>query len=478
MPDGTEPSDRLDQAPEDVHRHGFAEPRGQELANLPRSRGGRFGRMFPLLPSCDLSEEATERLADAMIQIAGTSNDNTSVVAGYTYLGQFIDHDITFDATSTLERENDPFALVDFRTPRFDLDSLYGSGPEDQPFLYDWPSSGSARATAGVKLLVGTHPSGGRLASADLPRNRQGRALIGDPRNDENLIVAQLHLLFIRFHNKVVDRLVDGGRLRRQELFNDARRIVRWHYQWIVVRDFLPRILGADVGPLVRRPFVWCDEPFMPVEFSAAAFRFGHSMVREDYRINGGPNVPLFRRAGARANLGGSRPLPAALQIEWDHFFKTTRTFAQRSKRVDPSLADALTHVPPTGAALARLNLRRGRRLGLPAGTDVAAALGEAPLGDDELLEPLDGNIDDAERAALRHATPLWYYVLREAELRGDGGLHLGPVGGRIVAEVLLGLLEADPSSYLRQRPDWTPELPRKDARTFSMADLVEFTLA
>jgi hypothetical protein len=471
---------RLDEAPEDVARHGFAEPRGQEsVSELPRSRGGRFGRMFPSLPACDLSEDATGQLATALIELAGTSNDNVSVVAGYTYLGQFIDHDITFDPTSKLERANDPFALVDFRTPRFDLDSLYGSGPEDQPFLYDWTKSPPAESPPGVKLLVGRNPSDDRKAAQDdVPRNHQGRALIGDARNDENLIIAQLHLLFIRFHNRVVDSLLAGSHHSgKKELFEEAQRIVRWHYQWIVMRDFLPRIIGHDIGPFVRRPFIWCDEPFMPVEFSAAAFRFGHSMVREDYRLNDGPNVPLFQRDGANENLGGSRRLPASLQIEWPHFFKTTRTFAQKSKRIDPSLADALTHVPPIGAALARLNLRRGRALGLPSGPDVAQALGETPLTDDELLEPLDGHVNANEEAALRRATPLWYYVLREAELRGAGGLHLGPVGGRIVAEVLLGLLEADPSSYLRQRPQWTPELPRDDADTFTRADLVEFTL-
>ena len=431
--------------------------------------------MFPTLAHCELSAAATEALADALIALAGTSDDNTSVVAGYTYLGQFIDHDITFDATSKLERDNDPLALENFRTPRLDLDSLYGAGPEDQPFLYDWSDSPPDAAPPGVKLLVGTNPPDLGFASADVPRNDQGRALMGDARNDENLIISQLHLLFIRFHNKVIDRiLADGLRHTKKELFEEAQRIVRWHYQWIVAHDFLPRLVGDDV--FVRGTFKWQGEPFMPVEFSAAAFRFGHSMVREDYRLNHRPNVPLFEREGFAESLSGSRRLPAALQIEWSHFFKTTSTFAQKSKRIDPWLADALTRVPPTGAALARLNLRRGRALGLPSGPDVADALGELVLDEDDLVEPLGDRVDGPERAALGQATPLWYYLLREAELLGGGGLHLGPVGGRIVAEVLLGLLEADPSSYLRQWPDWKPDLPHKDR--FTMADLVKFTLS
>jgi hypothetical protein len=445
------------------------------VAELPQSQGGRFGRMFPSLPPCDLSADATDQLAAALIELAGTSTDNPFVVAGYTYLGQFIDHDITFDPTSKLERENDPLALENFRTPRFDLDSLYGSGPEDEPFLYDWTES----SLPGVKLLVGLNPSEPPgLAAQDVPRNHQGRALVGDARNDENLIVSQMHLLFIRFHNKVVDHVLAGGHgSGNKELFEKAQRTVRWHYQWIVTHDFLSRIVRDD-DPFVRTFFTWRDKPFMPVEFSAGAFRFGHSMVREDYRLNHRPNnVPLFHRDGAKEDLGGSRWLPDSLQIEWEHFFKTSGTFTQKSRRIDLSLAKALSHVPPTGAALALLNLRRGRALGLPAGGDVAEAMGQDRLSEHELLEPLDGLIDRNTAKALGRSTPLWYYVLREAELRGGFGLHLGPVGSRIVAEVLLGLLEGDPNSYLRKWPAWVPDLPTAHDDDFKMADLVDFTL-
>jgi hypothetical protein len=431
--------------------------------------------MFPyLLDRAPADEDAIEQLATALTELAGTSNDNTRVVAGYTYLGQFIDHDITFDPTSKLQRVNDPAALVNFRTPRFDLDSLYGSGPEDQPFLYDWEAS-----PRGVKLLVGADPGDETLATSDLPRNDQERALIGDARNDENLIVAQLHLLFIRFHNKVVEHVRSGpGRERRAELFAEAQRIVRWHYQWIVMHDFLPKIVGKQAQSVGRRFYTWRGAPFIPVEFSGAAFRFGHSMVREDYRLNRRPNnVPLFRAGESDEDLRGFRRLPAALEIEWERFFKTARTFPQKSRRIDPSLARALSHVPPRDEALARLNLQRGRALGLPAGRDVAEAMGEAPLSAEDLLEPFDDRIDREAREALVRATPLWYYVLREAELRGGGGLHLGPVGGRIVAEVLTGLLEGDPNSYLRSWPAWKPDLPTAHDDTFTMADLVEFTL-
>jgi Animal haem peroxidase len=434
--------------------------------------------MFGFLPRSDPGAEAIEALAARLVELAGTSTDSTTVTTGYTYLGQFIDHDITFDPTSKLQRENDPEALVNFRTPRFDLDSLYGSGPADQPFMYDWSPSNHP----GVKLLVGGDPHHAKLANVDLPRNQDGRALIGDRRNDENLIISQLHLLFLRFHNKVVDQVHDDHPgLGSTELFEEAQRIVRWHYQWIVMHDFLPTILGDDAPSIERRFSTARDGSSIPVEFSAAAFRFGHSMVREDYMINDGPNVPIFRPAsGSGEDLRGFRSLPAALEIRWDHFFRITTTSPQKSKRIDVSLAKALSELPPDAAALARLNLQRGRALGLPAGLDVAQAMGETALSDEQLLGPLGDGIDDRTSKALLRATPLWYYILCEAEVTalGGGGLHLGPVGGRIVAEVLTGLLEADPNSYLSQWPTWKGELGATDDGSFTMADLVRFTLA
>jgi hypothetical protein len=186
-----------------VSHHG-AQVRGQ--AAVPRSAlfEGRFGRMFRTLSPLDPGAAAIRELAGQMRDAAAApAGDNPAIPAGYTYLGQFIDHDITFDPMSQLQKRNDPDALVDFRTPRFDLDSLYGSGPADSPFLYE-----STRASKrGVELLVGVNPDDERFEPHDLPRNQQGRALIGDPRNDVHVVVSQLHLLFIRFHNRVVEQI-------------------------------------------------------------------------------------------------------------------------------------------------------------------------------------------------------------------------------------------------------------------------------
>ncbi len=482
--------------------------------------------MFPFLPVRDPGTAALGKLAAAMkARTTPHPQGNRNIPAGYTYLAQFIDHDITFDAASSLRHPNDPDEVVNFRTPRFDLDSLYGSGPADQPYLYDR----SPGPCAGAKLLVAGHPAGSPLARRDLPRNAQGRAIIGDPRNDENRIISQLHLLFIRFHNRVVDVVHSKHKhLEGAALFERARQTVCWHYQWIVVHDFLPKIVGnrmansvfpgatpsASPPPVRRRPYCWPDEPFIPVEFSAAAFRVGHSMVRAEYFVNDpGRAVPILAPdadAADDAHLSGLRPLPSSLEIKWKHFFAplplTPADFltVNRSMKFDERLAEPLHRLPidltlgelpePGGAAqpapattsLALLNLYRARALGLPCGQDVARALGEEPLTEQQLFpdrmpEALGEALD-----ALKDATPLWYYILREAALEESevpksapffGGTRLGFVGGAIVAEVLVGLLEGDPQSYVRAKPEWRPWLTACKPGTFTMIDLARFAL-
>jgi hypothetical protein len=458
-------------------RHGIPGLRGQVAA----SEGARFGSMFADLDlePAPLDLDTAAALASAMIERPGTFNPNTRVPAGYTYFGQYVDHDLTFDPTSTLGRHNDPSTLHDFRTPRFDLDSLYGSGPMDQPFLYDW----STPEHRGVKLLVGRNPEGPEFAPRDLPRNQQGRALVGDARNDENLIVAQLHLLFIRFHNRVVDLVRDQHpRIGSTRLFEEAQRLVRWHYQWIVKHDFLRRIAGPDAPLVEPRRFRWDPDegPFMPVEFSVAAFRFGHSMVRNDYRANDGhANVPILKpRSPMGQTLAGFRRLPAGLEVEWKHFFPIDPRLApQRSMRIDASLVAQLSQLPPDGASLPFLNLRRGTALGLPCGADVATAMGDRPLDEGELRAALPPDADEQVLDAVLDRTPLWFYLLAEAKARGNGGLQLGRTGGLIVAEVINGLLEADPHSFVNHDGKWTPELADPPGTTFEMADLVKFTL-
>ena len=303
---------------------------------------------------------------DAIRQI-GRSEDNPNIPAGFTYLGQFVDHDITFDPNSSLQRANDPEGLVNFRNPRFDLDSLYGRGRDDSPYLYDQSSPDD------VKLLVGRilDDQGQRVEDQhDMPRNEQERALIGDPRNDENTFVSQLHLLFIKFHNKVVDKVMnDRPDLEGDDLFKEAQRIVRWHYQWVVVFDFLRRTIpdrmldkllveDEDGFREVQLKFYHPKpRPFMPVEFSVAAYRFGHSQVREFYRLNRLVSAPTFRTAEDLAqqpnpriaDFRGFRALPPCWTASWPFFFNMDggqevdgRTVPQPSLKIDTNIAGPL----------------------------------------------------------------------------------------------------------------------------------------
>src|SRR4051812_29718011 len=266
------------------------------LDSVPRSQSheGRFGRMFRHLPPAQFGRSEIQNtdnlrsLGDAMsakfdLPFDGFDPEEGGVPSLYTYLGQFVDHDITFDPASSLQKQNDPEALVDFRTPAFDLDNVYGRGPGDQPYIYD---------NSDAFLLGDALQGGGDAGAKDLPRNAaaQGRrrALIGDPRNDENAIVSQLQGLFLRFHNR---KLQDNPGISS---FETVQRLVRFHYQYVVLNDFLPRIVHSSVLDQLKTNgkydahklayFHWKNAPFMPVEFSVAAYRFGHSMVRPGYR--------------------------------------------------------------------------------------------------------------------------------------------------------------------------------------------------
>ena len=416
-------------------RHGTTVPRGD------------FGSLFPDLPACAAGPAALADLAALMEGRSRQLTPNLGVPAGFTYLGQFVDHDLTFDLTSSLEVPIAPGRLENARTPRFDLDSLYGAGPVAQPYLYDHD---------GPRLLAGDE---------DLARNAQGRALIGDPRNDENALVAQLHLLFLRFHNAVAGAMPDAP-------LAEVQLAVRRHYQWLVVHELLPGLAGeaATRGALARRSaFPPAGAPFIPVEFSAAAYRCGHSMVRDAYGLRRPPPVSQPPGRPIFPDLAGLRPLAPDLVVEWERFFRLpgAAKLAQPSLRIDTALAPPLFRLPEGEPRLALRNLLRGRVLGLPSGQDVAAALRVPALQEEELR--IDDAVPARSRRTLRRSTPLWYYVLAEAERERR---HLGPVGGRIVTEVMVGLLRADPASYLHARPAFRPWLGRRRG-AFGMADVV-----
>lgn len=412
--------------------------------------------------------------------------DNPNLSAGMTFLGQFLDHDITFDPTSSLERQSDPESIQNFRTPMFELDSAYGAGPNASPHLYDQSAAGQ-----GIKFYIEEIPgsaaeSSGGFLRYDLPRNAQGTALLGDPRNDENLIVSQLHLAILRFHNAVVDHVKNNfGITNPGEIFQEAQRLVRWHYQWIIVHEFLEKTAGKslveDILKNGRKFYKWRNHPFIPVEFSGAAYRFGHSQVRPSYRSNFGPvpsdinsqkfklifNDNLPESADPDDLRGGKRA--STRFIDWQTFFDFGDNRVRQNKRIDTKLSTVLFDLPGVHGdiqSLAQMNLLRGLTFSLPSGQSVAKAM-KVPL--------LDGtDLADLKDLKLHLRTPLWFYILREAEVK-QSGERLGPVGGRIVAEVFLGLLQGDSMSYLKQDPEWTPILPSATADDFKMTDLLKF---
>ena len=483
--------------------------------------GGRFTRLFPHLPGArfdqaDLKRLAHEMTAPAEKPIPETEQDpeeNPGIPAAYTYLGQFADHDLTFDPTSSLRESLTKAqlqALVDFRTPRFDLDNLYGRGPDDQPYMYK---------EDGIHMLLGEPMSGNPFdpGAVQLPRGPNGRALVGDPRDDENRIVAQLHAIFLRFHNRVVDL---GG---KHVSFQDVRQQVRWHYQWVLVNDFLPTVLEEQTyksvfpDPYSRVPTIprlrENDLELMPVEFSVAAYRFGHSMVRPQYRLNATIDRPIFSEApGDAADLGGFRPIPPDWAIDWQFFIDIDHGAGpvvvgppsgpvvrklQLSYKIDTSLANPLGKLPARIATdpscLALRNLERGATFQLPSGQNVATALGMPLIPDEELVigkataDSPKKPISQVARGFAGNA-PLWAYILSEAQVtswknadpglaKNDIPIKLGPVGGRLVAEVFASLLRGDPTSYLYAETKFAPIKDFTHGGTFGLAELINVAL-
>jgi hypothetical protein len=454
-----------------------------------------FGRMFPSLPPAALPTPQAEAalmelgrrggLLDAKDQLdkgpallitdptlSANNRNNPDHPAGATFMGQFMDHDMSFDTTSRLGKPTPPQVTVDHRTPAFDLDSVYGGGPTVDPQLYD--------ATK-LKFLV---ESGGLFE--DLPRRASdGAAIIADPRNDETIILAGLHAAVLKFHNNAVDyvKQQSGG----GDVFAKARQLTTWHYQWLILKEFLPLFVGQamvdDILKDGRRFYKPPRDPFIPVEFSGAAYRFGHSMVRPSYRANlkGDNNQPfvgfifdpaeILKNPKDSADLSGGGRAPRRF-VGWQTFFDFGDGEVKPNKRIDTHLSTPLFNLPPgaiagsaTPAALPQRTLLRHITWKVPSGQKVAEHMGLPVLNGADLkeLQPLD----------LDRNTPLWYYILKEAQVMEDG-LRLGPVGGRIVGEVIIGLLQTDPASYLSVSPGWTPTLP-KVGSTFRMTDFLTF---
>ena len=383
--------------------------------------GGRYGRLFGDLEPLLVDEQALHELGRAGGWCDSPGDDGRED-AVWPFFGQFIAHDITADR-SPVTGTSDPDHLRNARSPRANLESLYGGGPIGSPYLYD-------RDNPDLMLLGDD--------GKDVSRNAKGIALLGDPRNDVHLFVSQMHVAFLHLHNAFA---AEHG-------FDEARRLATWHYQWIVLEDFLPRLLPEglarellDEGP---RHFSPDGDAWIPVEFADAAFRYGHGQIRDAYVVCAGAEpVPLF------PDLMGFAPVRAEHRVDWDGHLPGSLIALPHEVSGEEPGADY--------GSLAVRDLQRGVLTALPSGEAVARAMGEEPLSPEECGLAAGGWTGE---------TPLWLYVLREAAARG-GGDRLGPVGGRIVGEVLVGIVDADPESYRAREPGWTP------GRSFGLQDVL-----
>lgn len=511
-------------------------PGHETPSTIAETRKFRFSRIGP--KGQPMSEALRTKLAQAMTAEGAQPNSGDPVVpAGFTYLGQFVDHDLTLDRTSL--KEADTVILSDLfsgRSPTLDLDCLYGNGPDD-PQSADFYKDG-IRFKLG-KTAATPFPDSRTnvdLEGFDLPRRGSGstrserrEAAIADHRNDENLAVAQTHLAMLRFHNRAVEFLTTKS-TPSALLFEQAREIVVKHYQWMLRTDYLPRIVDADILADVfvngRRIFEPSpkpgDFPTMPIEFSVAAFRLGHAMIRDIYHWNrvfkaNPPPAPqatliaLFRFSGTSGTLSPTGDLDdrnsgdfERLPTNWIADFSRLFDFpadgypqfaaplneGNITKRIDTLLVDPLAQLPRGSFGfepgpdiernLAFRNLTRGSGLALASGQQMVELMAQQGipvklLTDDQIIQGNDGAkldaLSNAEKEELLAATPLWFYVLREAEFNNGLMMH---VGGRLVAETFHRAMEASTHSILRN-PDWRPELGSNPGR-FLMTDLLDFT--
>jgi hypothetical protein len=461
-----------------------------------------------LLPESAATVDNLKKLGRAMRDTSPGNERNSPIPAAYTYFGQFIDHDITLEAqsaslTQLLAPSMTPLpvtaarnALFNLRTATLDLDSVYGF---PAPRVGQKMKIGTVTTLANNQQIPLTRPPM-KGDDNDLPREAPSpdprfdrAALIGDPRNDENTIVAQLHLAFLKAHNALVDRGMD---------FGQARTTLRQHYQHMVLHDFLPRVADPVIvqqtvaaGPSMYQSD---QEPFfLPLEFAVAAYRFGHTMVRGAYNFNvnfkfgGAPAVPaslplLFTFTALSGQLGfpnqESNTLPENWIIQWEEFFPAG---ANVTRRLDTHLVEPLFQLTKTtgqpedeggedAKRLAVRNLLRGYLLRIPTGQAVARKFGITPMTPAQV----EAAADSVEQAKILRdsgfsaRTPLWYYALAEANAVGQGA-HLGPVGSMLVAETLVGLVQRSEDSILRT-PGWTPSLGQSgNPQSFELQDLL-----
>ena len=503
---GQQAGGRSGEAPDPVTESAEATAAAPRALAADEAPPFRFSRVGP--KGTAIGPALTKKVARAMI---GGGGGNGDVPAGYTYFGQFVDHDLTFDRTKNVVLGDDitPAELVQGRSPRLDLDSLYGVGPAN-------PGSAKFYAPDGLHLKVGNSRrvnNDAKKVGHDLPRKDGERtAVIPDPRNDENLIVAQTHVSMIRFHNAVLDGL--PASVPTQQRFREARKKVTLHYQWLVRHDYLPRIVDpavlddvfANGRVLVEPAAAPTDVPTMPVEFAIAAFRLGHSMIRPRYNWNrrfpgqAGGLEYMFDFSGLGGTLGGDLVLASNWLADWRRMYDFAAAGradlappndnVNLAKRIDTLLTDPLANLPPSTFGgpdtipfddlrrnLAFRNLQRAKMVRLASGQQMAQKLANkgapvATLTRNQLLNGSGGavltDLTASQKDALATNTPLWFYILRESELNGG---RLAGVGARLVAETFHRAIEGSRFSIVRNQ-GFTPTMGRPGG-VFEMTDLL-----
>jgi hypothetical protein len=456
-----------------------------------------FAFLFPSAHGPAQDRDQLVALNERMRDDLSADNDSAVTPAGFTFFGQFVDHDLTLTAVKPAHAADGPefdefrkplpiSALDNVRTPEFELDSVFGRGPEGvaddgspiAQFLYRNPPHD-------LRLRTGSDT---HQASWDLPRQNPDAdglqpAIIGDPRNDENKLIAQVHGIFLRAYNRFYEQAAGSP----TERYNDARRLLTESYHAILVHDYVRRFASKPVfeSVLANRASRYRaiahtkpdNRPEMPAEFAFALFRFGHSQVRDGYNMNATTSVPTF--SDDREDLSGLTAIRHGMA--WDHklFFddalgKPGHVLPARfnvSRRIDTRLAMSLFKLKRPAVdpkmherRLAARNMLRARAVGLATGEQAAQALGIAPLS--------PAALGVADLSSIAGQTPLWYYILKEAELAG--GEHLGTVGSIILAETILGILATAQGSFFRNN-DWATR-PRSGVTT--MRQLADFAAA